>query len=513
MNTEWPELVPLIGVEVAPPPFPTESLSRWLGQFVEAQSASAQVPEDMTGMLALSALSAAAQGRVSAVAEAGSWVEPVTLYVAVTAPPGERKSSVFEHVTRPIEDWEAEVQDLEAPMVAQSQIEHMQMEKLVESLAAKVAKDNAKLSELRVNEIVNSDTVRAAEADLAGVKDQLLNAKLALRQHVMLHPTRVIYNDLTPEAAVKSLSEQTHSAIAVMSDEGGVFEVLSGGRYNDKMNLDVWLKGHSGGKIQVDRVGRDPETVQRAILTLGLAIQPSVLADIGKSKQMYGRGLLARFAYSLPQTLIGNRVRSQGVPDAVRQAYHEGLKNIARAAHGLDEVRLVPLAEDADERLMAFQYEELEPRLGEDDGDLYEIGDWANKEAGLVLRIATLIAMARVQGVPSEVELEDIEAALAFAPYLEAHAKRAFGMMGITPSMELELKVVRRIIREQVGEFTLRELTHWNRQIRGLKKEDAEELLGGLEKMGYFKKVVVSMQPLRVKWVVNPAILEAEEGE
>lgn len=309
------------------------------------------------------------------------------------------------------------------------------------------------------------------------------------------------------------LSRQQHSAIAVMSDEGGVFEVLSGGRYNDKMNLDVWLKGHSGNRIQVDRVGRDSETVERPILTLGLAIQPSVLTDIGKSKQMHGRGLLARFAYSLPQTLIGSRQRGQNVPDAVRRAYHEGLKGIARAAHSLDEVRLVPLAEDADERLMAFQYDELEPRLQEDEGDMAEIGDWANKETGLVLRIATLLAAARVQGVPEEVTLADIEAGLAFSPYLEAHAKRAFGIMGLTASYELESKIVKRIIREQIREITPRDLTHRFRALRGMKIEEKEEMLNRLAEMGYVKKVTVAVEPrLRVKWVVNPALF-AEEGE
>lgn len=514
MNNEWPELVPLTGVDITPPAFPTDSMPRWLAQFVHAQSSSAQVPEDMTGMLALAALSAAAQGRLTAVAEFGSWVEAVTMYVAVAAPPGERKSSVFDHVTRPLIDWEAEIQDLERPLVVASQVERAELEKSVDSTQNYVQKCAQKVRELRANNQANPDTVRAAEGDLHTAREQATEAKMALSMHRTRYDTRLIYNDLTPEAAIMHLHRQRHSAIAVMSDEGGVFEVLSGGRYNDKMNLDVWLKGHTGGRITVDRVGRESETVERPILTLGLAVQPSVLKDIGKSKQMSGRGLLARFAYSIPDTLIGNRVRGQAVPDAVRRAYHDGLKGIARAAHALDEVRIVPLAEDADERLMAFQYEELESRLDEDEGDLAEIGDWANKEAGLILRIATLLAAARMQGVPEEVTLPDIEAALSFAPYLEAHAKRAFGIMGQTGAMVLESKILKRIIRERITEITPRDLTHKFSALRGMKIEEKEEMLNGLAGMGYVKQIVVAIEPRKkVKWAVNPALFDAEEGE
>lgn len=508
----WPELVPLAGVDLTPPPFPTDSLPRWLSQFVQAQSNSAQVPEDMTGMLALSALSAAVQGRISAVAESGSWIEPVTLYVAVAAPPGERKSSIFDHVTRPLKEWEDQIQDLERVIVIESQMRKIELEKAVESTTLAVQKAGVELRKAEANAMAGTDTVAAAKGDLDTARRQQNEARIALDMHNTLYKTRVIYNDLTPEAAIKHLAEQKHSAIAVMSDEGGVFDVLSGGRYNDKLNLDVWLQGHSGGRIQVDRVGRDSETVHRPILTLGLAVQPSVLRDIGKSKHMSGRGLLARFAYAVPQTLVGARQRGQGVPEPVRQAYHDGIRAIASACYALDSVRLVPLAEDADERLMAFQYDELEPRLLEDVGDMSMIGGWGGKEAGLVLRLATLIAIAREQGVPSEVELRDVEAALTFVPYLEAHAKLAFGIMGLMESMELELKILKRIINTRVETFKTREVLRWMNAARELGAKELEEVLSGLEKMGYLLKVTESISPPRWHWEVNPAV-HREEGE
>ena len=42
-------------------------------------------------------------------------------------------------------------------------------------------------------------------------------------------------------------------------------------------------------------------------MTLGLAVQPKVIADIMDNEDFRGRGLLARFLYCMPNTKIGKR--------------------------------------------------------------------------------------------------------------------------------------------------------------------------------------------------------------
>jgi replicative DNA helicase len=503
----WQELIPVNEAEESPA-FPVESMPTWLGQFVRAQSVSTQVPEDMTGMLCLAGLSAAIQGRINAVAYRGTWVEPVTLYVAVAMSPGERKSSIFERITRPLSDWEMAVQDMERPLVAVSQQRQQELEKAVDSADQRVAKLNAALRDLRLNQTAAPDTVRAAEADLTVAQDQAVEARVRLDQHNPMYRMRLVYNDLTPEAAAQALSQQRYERLAIMSDEGGVFDVLTGGRYSDRLNLDVFLKGHSGNRIQVDRVGRDSETIMRPMLTLGLAVQPSVLRDIGKSKQMYGRGLLARFAYAIPDTLIGRRLV---MPDAVSQAlsdeYDAAMKDVAAAAYGCDQVKQVLLTDEADEALWAFA-NHLEPRLDEFSGDLEGIVEWSSKEVGLVLRIAACLAVARHRAMPDEIEAEDIEAAVAFAPYLEAHAHRAFGMMGITENAGFEAKLVKWLTRRGVHDFKTRDLLQNFRPARAFKAEELDEILDRMATLGYIRRVVTAEKPIRFRWDVNPALHE-----
>lgn len=47
--------------------------------------------------------------------------------------------------------------------------------------------------------------------------------------------------------------------ITVSSAEGGVFDSMAG-RYEKGANFDIYLKGHSGDPITVDRIGRKANT-------------------------------------------------------------------------------------------------------------------------------------------------------------------------------------------------------------------------------------------------------------
>jgi Protein of unknown function (DUF3987) len=66
--------------------------------------------------------------------------------------------------------------------------------------------------------------------------------------------------DATPEALAGLLA--TYGRIALVSPEGDVFDQMAG-RYNQAVgpNLGVYLKGHAGDLLRIDRRGR-PEYVE-----------------------------------------------------------------------------------------------------------------------------------------------------------------------------------------------------------------------------------------------------------
>jgi replicative DNA helicase len=132
-------------------------------------------------------------------------------------------------------------------------------------------------------------------------------ARAAEAANLVVPPVpRWLVDDATPEALAGLLA--TYGRIALLSPEGDVFDQMAG-RYNQQVgpNLGVYLKGHAGDLLKVDRRGRAPEYVERPCLTIGLAVQPDVLQGLASRPGFRGRGLLARFLYSLPQSLVGHR--------------------------------------------------------------------------------------------------------------------------------------------------------------------------------------------------------------
>ena len=80
----WSPPVPFDHVDL--PPFPTDALVDWLEAFVEAEATATQTPEDLAGMLALSACAAAVAGKIEVQVRSG-WREPLNLYTSRLGPP------------------------------------------------------------------------------------------------------------------------------------------------------------------------------------------------------------------------------------------------------------------------------------------------------------------------------------------------------------------------------------------------------------------------------------------
>ena len=498
----WPAITPL-SQEIEPPAFPTRALPGWLADYIEAEAIASQTPEDLLGMLALAALSTAVQGRINALANGGTWIEPIGLYIAIAMNPGERKSAVFKAITAPLEEWELEIQEIERPEIAASRQRYRELEQEVENTNREVNKANSEIRNMTVT-LAAGDAILARRGDLERTRDIAVQAQLEYDNHREIAPMRLLFDDITPEAVATALSVQNGERLGILSPEGGIFDIL-GGRYSDKPALDIFLKGHAADSYRVDRKGRESEIIHRPMISLGLAVQPAVFQAIGQSKDMHGRGLLARFLYSVPTTLIGGRdITADGIPQPIRNEYFGRMKLLAGHSYSLDQPIVAPLSPEADEVFMAYQ-RDLEPRLTPEVGDLDPIIEWASKLAGALLRIATLIGCARAGGIPAQIEEEDIIAGLAFAPYLEAHAWRAFGLMGLSDNDNtIQSRIIRRITRAGWESFTTRDLRRTLRTER-LEPRELQEILRDIaQRTGMIRER--SLTPSRSDWEVNPEV-------
>jgi Protein of unknown function (DUF3987)/Toprim-like len=465
-SAAWEPPVPL-GTVPALPAFPVGIFPAWLRQEIAGLTEFAQVPADVPAVIALAALAAAAGGR-AVVEIRGSWREPLNLYALTALPPGSRKSAVFAELTQPLLDTEQALIERTGPQI----IEMTTQRKIAQRDAEKAAAKASGLPEGEQRDDAMANAIGAAQ--------------LAEAMTIPVMP-KLVADDVTPEAAASLLAEQG-GRLAVLSAEGGCFSTLAG-RYSSTPNLEVFLKGHSGDMLRVDRKGRPPEHIAHPALTLGLAVQPQVLRDIATMSGFRGRGLLARILYSIPPNTVGTRkIRTDPIPEDVRDTYAASVRALVLTLAEWDDPAVLMLTPEAAELLLTTA-EELEPRLSPD-GDLGHIADWASKLIGATARIAGLLHLAAnlQDGWGKPISRDTMAAAVHAAGYFTAHALAAFDGMGADPLLEDARHVLGWITRSQADKFTKRDLFRAE-QSRFRKIADLDPVLAIVEQHGYIRLI------------------------
>lgn len=469
----WTPVIPFHQAHL--PPFPCSSLPDWLRRFVETEATATQTPPDLPAMLALAVIAAACAKKV-AVRIKPDHIEPLNIFVVVALPPANRKSAVFSAVTKPLEEFE------------NSEVKRHSVEIARQQSARKIKENRLKKLEQQAADASGGD------GDAASAAEQLA-AELAQTPSRCL--PRYLADDCTPERLAGILAEQ-RGRIAIMSAEGEVFDMMAG-RYSSNSsvmgNLAVYLKGHAGDQLRVDRVGRPTEFVDSPALTLGLAVQPEVIRGLIGRPGFRGRGLLGRFLYAIPKSLIGYReIDPAPVPDQIREEYHTNIAHLltlptSANGMGLPTSHLLNLDHDAQDRMREFQAW-VEPQLAEF-GELGTMSDWAGKLAGAVGRIAGILHMSAFAGedAPWETPIPGatLEHAIKIGTYLISHAQAAFAEMGADAIQDAAKRILRWIEHVGLDRFSKREL---HQALKGTFKrvDELDAPLALLETHSFFRK-------------------------
>ncbi len=342
----------------------------------------------------------------------GGWREPLNVCCATIAAPGERKSAVQATMVRPVLNVEARLAAAGA----------------ADRLEAETRKQVATKAAERQRQAAATAMANGQPGD--SMADAISAALLADAIDVPAIP-RLVADDITPEAAASLLADQG-GRLAIISAEGGIFDIIAGGYNKGNPNLDLWLKGHSGDVLKVDRKGRPLEFVPRPTLTLGLMIQPAVLSAIAGNQQFRGRGFLARMLYAYPESKVGHReIGSPPIKAEIEQAYEATIDNLASGMAGwVGDPAVLTLTEEARQAIQAIEAE-VEPTLA-GDGELATLADWGGKYVGLIARIAGSLHLAEhgSNGARRSVEAPTIHAAKRLGEYFKACAIKAFDEMG-----------------------------------------------------------------------------------
>ena len=460
------------------PEFPLAAMPQLFQAFAQAIAEHMQMYPDMPALELLAAISTACAGKVEIEAKPG-WREPIHTYTMVCMGVGERKSPVFKLAAQPLKAWQAEKASSMAGDVGASQSKKRLLQK-------KQQKAEDKGDEAAAERYAR---------ELAEFKE--------------ITAPRILADDITPEA-LASVMAANHGTASIWSSEGGLLSILNGRYQNNDSgpNLDLILKAYSSDMAMVDRIGRPTEIIKSPALTIMLAVQPDVLEKMMSNESFMNRGLCGRFLYSLPDSMVGHRkINSSPIPDGMQAEYSRIIQYLLDIPY--PEEKHVLLLDPEARQLFDQWAAEIEPKLA---AEWKTIGGWANKLAGLTLRLAGQIHMASCRSWEVPISARVMNSAIQLGRYAVAHALAAFGTCAADANTILANRILSVIREKQLIDFSKREIM---RAVRGPAGKAFEQALGLLEDYGYICRDILERdsdisagRPAGVRWVVNPAVTE-----
>ena len=467
------------------PTFPVDALPKIIKDYVVAVAETTQTPVDMAATASLAIMSLCMQGRYRIDGKA-DWNEPVNLYTLIIAEPSERKSAIIGLMLRPINEYELKYNQDNGYRFEASRIHKSALEIKKKTIENQFAKG------------------KATENDVTEVSKQLDSFK-------EVKPKKLYVDDITTEK-LTSLLADSDGKTAIISTEGGIFDVLAG-MYNKSVNIDVFLKSYSGDSIRVARIGRSGSFIKHPTLTILLSVQPSVLSQLISNTTFEGKGLTTRFLYALPESLIGKRkFHTSPIPPEVSRLYDMKIKDVLNEEENLIDNQIVRLSTEASTLFEAF-HDENEKIMGENT----EIKTWRGKLVGNVLRISALLARFNKDQFnpffditpPLVVSKEDMANAILIGRYYIEHAKASYSLMGIDPINKQAEYVLANIKKNGFYEFSKRDILRASRSFKTV--ESLTPVLNRLVEYGYIQ--VKQTNKKTESYLSNPIIFNQNNKE
>lgn len=409
-NVTFDTFVPLSQAKKQLPDFPIKALPQQVRTYIEAVTESLQVPVDMVACDVLGVISLCVQGKFQ-IEVKEDWTEPLNLYLATIMRPSERKSPTLKYVTQPVFDYVKSENERRKPAIEQYEFE----KRLLKDKLEKKQRDfvNGKKD-------VSKEDVIACQTELTELEET--------------KPLQLILDDVTPEALTKAMKDNDER-MGIISAEGGIFSIMSGRYTKNTANIDIFLKAYSCEYYSTCRIGRSENELNHPCLTMILSVQPKIIMDVMNNQEFSGRGLLARFLYSMPNTKVGTRIyRTNPVPQKVKENYNDLVSRLLDIPDMFGAMT-IRLSSEADYIAETFNMW-IEQHLT---NELEPIEEWAGKLSGNSIRIAGLLHVIQhgLNSVNVPLNEDTMKCAVQIAGYFLKHAQEVFETSGITESEDI----------------------------------------------------------------------------
>lgn len=484
---EWETPVPFSTFDL--PMFDSDVFSPTIKDMVESVAKFTQTPVDLPAIIAFGVINCTEQEIFCRTKK--SWKEPLNTYTSVLMESSNRKSAVYKTMTEPIYLYEKDLMSEMKPKIQKRLAERGAIKKRIE----KLQNDYTKTSDPAIRE-----EIKGAIEELEALPE-------------LYEPTLLLDN--STEEKITTRLQENNEKIAIMSSEGDLFERIKI-KGSDQEKLDIYLKGHSGDHLRVDRVTRNTERIEEPLITICISAQPTVIQNM--PRKLNDRGLISRFLFSIPDDFVGYRdvLNSFPIPERIRSKYISLIKKMLNFS--TNQPIALHLELESEKLLSTFQMEvEINLREG---GILHDqLKACGGKLVGQLIRIAGLLHITKyaetarcIEDIPTVIDKETLTKAIQLKDYFIAHAEKAFGIMKQNELLVDARFILGKLLAEQ--KLVISKQALWQKTKKRF--EVAEQLnntLNMLESRFYIQRVFCGKSGRKEMIYVNPLLFESMNAE
>lgn len=294
---KWAELASQDGNSTALPSWPWDAMPEPLREIGQSIATAYDADEAMVGAAILGVASIAIGNKLSIQIKPGHYQQS-NLFFMVSAPVGSGKTPILKPLQQPLLDYQEQRLQLHSSAIVQHRGQARCTEALLRGLEHKLK----------------------STADKPADRERIQAEILTLQSKLTDEPAApvIFCGDATSEALGVRLNANGE-AIGVLSSEGRKILAVANGRYCDDADVDLWLAGHAGDFIRIDRMGRQPIVLKHPCIAAYVASQPDAVQRLGENPALRESGFLARWLYVVSEKERGEYPTAIVCPDALRQ--------------------------------------------------------------------------------------------------------------------------------------------------------------------------------------------------
>ncbi|GHU54733.1 hypothetical protein FACS1894132_09820 [Clostridia bacterium] len=381
---EWDNIIPFYNVQN--PEFGKDMLPPFIDKFTDFVADTYGVEKQMPVGFFLGILGACFQKKIKFRVHE-DFQGQVCVDSVVIAGAAKRKSTVYNVMIKPVEDYEEERLTQTRDLIKQQNYE-------LQSL------------NMRLDELNKKASKAPEEKQLETITEEIttLRDKISELEEQKIYKYQLIFDDITPEAFKDSLYKQKGCGVISTTESGQFFSSLRSGLYSSGTNvLSVLLDGFDGGKVKINRKNSDEEYIEvRAYVSLILAAHFTKINELFANNDNHSEGIISRILFSVCDSK--NERLSITAPKIIGEKnktdYADMIKRCFEFAENIETVKMVYFAPESLKMLEQFSIYMEEKKKSCDALNLY----YYDRAVMYICRISVLLTLWEQVGEQSITE-------------------------------------------------------------------------------------------------------------